>query len=170
LRKGKVVGTFGISRDITGRKQAEKLLKAAKEAAEAAKAKKRAEEDLDSVMHKVDTADEAALPLSGKVADSNPSTMMADRELEHKLHEALDQLPEIHRQVILLREVENLSYSDIASVLEISKGTVMSRLHHARRKLKELLEPYLGPPGTELDDTHSPGDRMQGREAMEDEA
>jgi len=132
--------------------------------------KKRAEEDIDNVMHKVDTANEGALPLSGKFGDGDPTKVMADRELERKLHEALDQLPEIHRQVILLREVESLSYSDIAGVLEISKGTVMSRLHHARRKLKELLEPYLEPAGAELDATESLGDRMDGNQAKEDEA
>lgn len=132
--------------------------------------KKRAEEDIDNVMHKVDVVGEDALPLSGTITDADPTRVMADRELERKLHQALEQLPEIHRQVILLRELENLSYSDIASVLEISKGTVMSRLHHARRKLKELLTPYIEPDGAELDAADSTGDRMGGNEVTEDPA
>jgi RNA polymerase sigma-70 factor, ECF subfamily len=45
--------------------------------------------------------------------------------------------------VLVLREIEGLSYSEIAEVIGCSKGTVMSRLHHARKKLKRTLEPAL---------------------------
>ncbi|NOZ88218.1 MAG: sigma-70 family RNA polymerase sigma factor [Deltaproteobacteria bacterium] len=69
----------------------------------------------------------------------NPVDVVSEQELKIKLDECLSKLPDIHRQVLVLRELEGLSYSDIAKVLDISKGTVMSRLHHARDKLKALL-------------------------------
>jgi RNA polymerase sigma-70 factor (ECF subfamily) len=49
--------------------------------------------------------------------------------------EALEQLSARHRGVLLLREVEGLSYAEIANVLQVPKGTVTSRLHHARMNL-----------------------------------
>ena len=52
-------------------------------------------------------------------------------------------LPEASRAVLILREYEGLSYQEIADTLEISIGTVMSRLNYARGRLKELLRPYL---------------------------
>ena len=123
--------------------------------------KRQAREDLDDALRSIDAASEEALPLSGRLA-SDPSRTLDDQELSRQLHAALDQLPEIHRQVILLRELENLSYADIAQVLNISKGTVMSRLHHARRKLKELLGPYLQPAaGKELDGASGDDARMK---------
>jgi RNA polymerase sigma-70 factor (ECF subfamily) len=45
--------------------------------------------------------------------------------------------------VILLREVEGLSYDEIAKTLKVRKGTVMSRLHYARQRLQETLTPYI---------------------------
>src|SRR5699024_9975298 len=52
---------------------------------------------------------------------------------------ALDELPENFRQVVLLADVEGFAYREIADILEIPVGTVMSRLHRARRRLKERL-------------------------------
>ena len=65
------------------------------------------------------------------------------RELAEKMAEALQQLPEKHREILVLREVEGMSYEDLARVLDIPKGTVMSRLFHARSKMQKLLEGYL---------------------------
>jgi RNA polymerase sigma-70 factor (ECF subfamily) len=78
-----------------------------------------------------------------KVADSNPRSTVERRELSEKIRQALDTLPEYHRAVILLREVEGMSYEEIAEVLEVPKGTIMSRLFHARRKMQDQLQPYL---------------------------
>jgi RNA polymerase sigma-70 factor (ECF subfamily) len=78
-----------------------------------------------------------------KVADANPSRTIERRELSEKIRQALDTLPEYHRAVILLREVEGMSYEEIAEVLEVPKGTIMSRLFHARRKMQDQLQPYL---------------------------
>ena len=62
---------------------------------------------------------------------------------------AIRALPEGSREILLLREVQDLSYSEIAKVLSIPKGTVMSRLHHARRRMREILESS----GIEWDDS-----------------
>lgn len=78
-----------------------------------------------------------------KVPHANPSQSVVRRELSEKIRQALDTLPEYHRAVILLREVEGMSYEEIAEVLNVPKGTIMSRLFHARRKMQDQLQPYL---------------------------
>jgi RNA polymerase sigma-70 factor (ECF subfamily) len=65
----------------------------------------------------------------------------ADRDL---IRRALDSLPPNHRTIIMLSDIEGLSYREIAEVLRVPMGTVMSRLHNARRRLKVLLAPLLG--------------------------
>jgi len=56
---------------------------------------------------------------------------------------AIETLPEDQRAAVVLRELENLSYKEIAKAMNCSMGTVMSRLHYARRKLREILKPLL---------------------------
>ncbi len=73
----------------------------------------------------------------------NPSKNLSRRELADQMRQAIDELPPYHRAVILMREVEGMSYADMAKALNISKGTVMSRLHHARQKLQRSLQPYV---------------------------
>ncbi|MCB0339713.1 MAG: sigma-70 family RNA polymerase sigma factor, partial [Bdellovibrionales bacterium] len=60
-------------------------------------------------------------------------------ELRSALKFALEELTEPHRVVIVLREVDGMSYDEIADVVGVSKGTVMSRLHYARKRLQEIL-------------------------------
>lgn len=62
------------------------------------------------------------------------------RELSGRIKDALEQLTPEHRTVILLREVEGLSYDEISEVLQCPRGTVMSRLHYARNKLRSILK------------------------------
>ena len=64
---------------------------------------------------------------------------MRRREIAGQLQKALDALPSYHRTVIVLREVEGLSYEDMARAMGVSKGTIMSRLFHARQKLQRAL-------------------------------
>jgi RNA polymerase sigma-70 factor (ECF subfamily) len=71
-----------------------------------------------------------------------PEDLLRDRELGDALQRAVDSLPEYHRTVIVLREVEGMAYEDIAKVTRCSVGTVMSRLHYARGKLKEALKAH----------------------------
>ena len=69
----------------------------------------------------------------------NPRKALERKELYGRIMEALDKLPDDQRQAVLLRELEGLSYKEIAEVMEIPEGTVMSRLFYARRKLQQLL-------------------------------
>ena len=73
----------------------------------------------------------------------NPDKVYGRKELRQKMLEALETLSEKHRTILILREVEGLSYEELADVLNISKGTVMSRLYHARRYFQEALKDYL---------------------------
>lgn len=74
---------------------------------------------------------------------TNPRRTALRRELIERVDKALDGLPEHHRAVLLLREVEGLSYEEMARILEVPKGTIMSRLFHARRKMQESLAEYV---------------------------
>lgn len=73
----------------------------------------------------------------------NPDEAFGRKELRQKMLEALESLSEKHRTILNLREVEGLSYKEMAEVLDISKGTVMSRLYHARQYFQEALDDYL---------------------------
>jgi RNA polymerase sigma-70 factor (ECF subfamily) len=75
---------------------------------------------------------------------NDPQANLLRRELLEKIQAALDTLPEKHRTILVLREVEGLSYEELAERLQIHKGTVMSRLFHARRKMQALLREYAG--------------------------
>lgn len=61
-------------------------------------------------------------------------------ELSDRIREALKELTPEHRAVILLREVEGLSYDEISEVLQVPRGTVMSRLYYARTRLRSILK------------------------------
>jgi RNA polymerase sigma-70 factor, ECF subfamily len=79
-----------------------------------------------------------------QLTHDNPSKTLSRHELSGQIRAALETLPEYHRAVILLREVEGLSYEEMSKVLKVPKGTIMSRLFHARRKMQQQLEGYLG--------------------------
>jgi RNA polymerase sigma-70 factor (ECF subfamily) len=83
-------------------------------------------------------ADGAAL-LVGDPAPGGPEAQVGRLELRKIVATAIEALPEDARRTIQLREIDGLSYKEIAEALGIPKGTVMSRLHYARRTLQELL-------------------------------
>jgi RNA polymerase sigma-70 factor (ECF subfamily) len=64
----------------------------------------------------------------------------------------MEELSPEHRSVIVLREIDGLSYTEISEVVGCSKGTVMSRLHHARKKLQTLLRDLMPQQETETRD------------------
>ena len=74
---------------------------------------------------------------------SSPDIALERQELQIQIRAAIDKLSPEHRAVILLREFDGLSYNEISDVVGISKGTVMSRLHHARKRLQKTLSNYL---------------------------
>ena len=70
----------------------------------------------------------------------DPEAVAQRNETRDNLWKAIGQLDEKHREVIMLRHFQNFSYEQIAQTLFCSKGTVMSRLYYARKKLKEILD------------------------------
>lgn len=82
--------------------------------------------------------------ISTKAQGQNPLKNATNKELGGEIQQAIALLSEEHRQVLLLREVEGMSYEEIAEILEIPKGTIMSRLFHARRNMQRHLRPFLG--------------------------
>ena len=73
----------------------------------------------------------------------DPFADVHDKQLRVKLNEAINDLTPEHRSVIVLRTLEGLSYKDIGEILGCSEGTVMSRLHYARKKLQDKLRAFL---------------------------
>jgi RNA polymerase sigma-70 factor (ECF subfamily) len=89
-----------------------------------------------------ESGDRAADPVTLLVdgaEQGDPFQRTLDSEIAHRLSTAIAELTPEHRAVILLREVDGLSYEEISRVLDCPKGTVMSRLHYARRQLQERL-------------------------------
>ena len=69
----------------------------------------------------------------------NPSDVLAMQELGRAIEAALAHMPHKHRTAFILREYEGLSYEEMAHVMKCNLGTVMSRLHHARKKMQQSL-------------------------------
>lgn len=67
------------------------------------------------------------------------------REARELVTAALERLDEDHRQILLLRDVEDLSYEEIADILDLPRGTVKSRIHRARAELASVLARRVGP-------------------------
>lgn len=71
---------------------------------------------------------------------ADPARRALRRDLQRRVWRALGELPEAQREMLVLRDYQDLSYAEIAQVLRMPMGTVMSRLHRARKALKERLE------------------------------
>jgi RNA polymerase sigma-70 factor (ECF subfamily) len=74
---------------------------------------------------------------------AGPDEAATRTEERARIQRALEALPEHHRAIIMLSDLEGLSYREIAEVLDIPMGTVMSRLHNARKRLRQVLGPLL---------------------------
>jgi len=75
------------------------------------------------------------------IARDDPESLLADRSEAAMLRATIEQLPEPFRETLVLRELEEMSYKDIATIAQVPIGTVMSRLSRARQMLAELLLP-----------------------------
>lgn len=93
--------------------------------------------------------DEPLLTEDGEVrwqlADAQPAPdeQIQHIELEDRVAEALAMLPDIHRSVLVLHDMQGLRYEEVAQILGCSLGTVKSRIFYARRKLARILEDYM---------------------------
>ncbi|HUU38558.1 MAG TPA: sigma-70 family RNA polymerase sigma factor [Candidatus Desulfaltia sp.] len=76
--------------------------------------------------------------------DMSQEDIRAEEERRALVLAALGRLPEKYRNIVTLRDVEGMSYEDISRILDLSPGTVDSRLHRARQKLREKLAARLG--------------------------
>lgn len=81
----------------------------------------------------------------GRLAEptADPAADLERGEVEQALHRAIAELPDDRRVVVVLRDLEGLSYEEIAAALNLELGTVRSRLHRARMDLKDKLERFL---------------------------
>jgi RNA polymerase sigma-70 factor, ECF subfamily len=93
--------------------------------------KKRSSVDLKEDMDEVIVETEAS--------GNDPFREFHDRRLGEQLLRAIDELTPDHKAVIVMRAVEGLSYKEIGRIMGCSEGTIMSRLHYARKKLQEKL-------------------------------
>lgn len=80
----------------------------------------------------------------------SPEALLLRKALQYEVRQAVDLLPQHLREVVVLRELEGLSYAEIAGVLQCPPGTVMSRLSRARDLLRQLLAPA-APRGKEME-------------------
>jgi len=94
----------------------------------------------------VDNAMQLALTDHG----NTPFENVAHHEVRHRVEEELRKVPEPYRTALILRDLEEMSYEEIAEVLEISLGTVKSRLTRGREALRQRLAPYVREVGNEL--------------------
>lgn len=97
--------------------------------------------DFDERLDRDDVAGDGSLLPT--VSREDPAQDLTRQELSGRIGAALGVLPEYHRAVILLREIEEMSYEEMSTVLNVPKGTIMSRLFHARRKLQQQLQTYV---------------------------
>lgn len=76
-------------------------------------------------------------------SDAMPQELALHSELDRHIQTAISELPEQFRTIIVLREIQGLSYEEIASLTDTNIGTVKSRLARARGRLQEVLKPYI---------------------------
>src|SRR6201988_2962514 len=95
-------------------------------------------------------ATEEAVQMALTDQSDSPFDSAAQREVRLKVEEALRQVPEPYRTTLILRDLEEMRYEEIAEVLEISLGTVKSRLTRGRDALRQRLTPYVREVGKEL--------------------
>jgi RNA polymerase sigma-70 factor (ECF subfamily) len=94
----------------------------------------------------------------------SPFDSVAHREVQQRVDAELRQVPDPYRTTLILRDLEDMSYEEIAEVLQISLGTVKSRLTRGRQALKERLAPYVREVSVELGLT-APEERVQEQQA-----
>jgi len=80
-------------------------------------------------------------------AEKGPERILLQKELEERVKLAMDKLPAEQKATLIFRDVEGLSYQEMAEAMGCSIGTVMSRLHYGRKRMQESLKDYVKLPG-----------------------
>src|SRR5579864_5981695 len=93
---------------------------------------------------------EAAIQTALTDPAESPFDNVAHREVQRRVEQELHQIPEPYRTTLILRDLEDMSYEEIAELLEISLGTVKSRLTRGRAALRKRLAAYVREVGNEL--------------------
>jgi RNA polymerase sigma-70 factor (ECF subfamily) len=88
--------------------------------------------------------EEGCAPIDIEDLSATPFDLLAASEIQNAVQGALQQVPDVFRSAVILRDLEGLSYEEVAEVLDCSVGTVRSRILRGRRALKEMLQPILG--------------------------
>jgi RNA polymerase sigma-70 factor (ECF subfamily) len=89
----------------------------------------------DKVVIPTDSDYEPDIPI-----DDNPDTLYGHSEIQEQVWKAINSLPHKFREIIILCHFQEMSYEEVSQVLEIPRGSVMSRLYYARLKLREIIE------------------------------
>jgi len=100
----------------------------------------------ESAMHLPDDGDETSSREIEPSDGETPDAVLASKEIAQAVNAAVEALSEDLRQAITLREIEGLSYEEIADVMNCPIGTVRSRIFRAREAIAERLRPLLGTP------------------------
>jgi RNA polymerase sigma-70 factor (ECF subfamily) len=79
--------------------------------------------------------------------EKGPERILLQKELEERVKLAMDKLPSEQKAALIFRDVEGLSYQEMAEAMGCSIGTVMSRLHYGRKRMQESLKDYVKVPG-----------------------
>lgn len=98
-----------------------------------------------STLQGIDTEDAENFEEGGILREMNtPESELMSKQIAQTVNQTLEQLPEELRTAIVLREIEGLSYDEIAKIMECPIGTVRSRIFRAREAISEELRPLLG--------------------------
>ncbi|HQU61872.1 MAG: RNA polymerase sigma factor RpoE [Nitrosomonas sp.] len=98
-----------------------------------------------STLQGIDTEDAENFEEGGTLREMNtPESELMSKQIAQTVNQTLEQLPEELRTAIVLREIEGLSYDEIAKIMECPIGTVRSRIFRAREAISEELRPLLG--------------------------
>jgi RNA polymerase sigma-70 factor (ECF subfamily) len=109
--------------------------------------------------------DDSPHELAPSTMGMNPDRSLMRSELRSQVNAALERLSPNHRAAILMREVEGLSYTEMAEAMNCSKGTIMSRLFHARRNLQRALIDVMGQDAPDLIDDRQDESRPRRKKA-----
>ncbi len=90
------------------------------------------------------TGEDEDRPIEFEDPSSRPDDLFRKRHLRELVENTVEQLPEHHRQVFVLRELEGKSYEEIAEITDCNLGTVKSRLNRARTAFAAIIEPHIG--------------------------